>query len=122
MLEAVERELCLLEAMRSVLLCKLEASEGALYLLDVPEVIRCVLLCMLEVLKSRLCLLDVLEVIRRVFCMLGAVEGELGLLKVLEVMPCVPLCTLYAVEVGSVCWSLVMRRVQLCMLRVSSVW
>ena len=49
-----------------MLLCMLEAVEGGLCLLDVPEVMRCVALCML----------DVLDVMRRVLlCMLEAVKG-----------------------------------------------
>jgi len=47
----VEGELCLLEVMRSVLLCMQEAVEGGFCLMEVaevPEVMRCVLLCILE--------------------------------------------------------------------------
>ena len=68
--------------MRRILFCMLEAAEGGLYLLEVPEVpegVRRVLLCILE-----------------------AVEGELCLLEVLEVMRCVLLCMLEAVNVRSV--------------------
>ena len=42
----------------------LEAVEGRLCLLDVPEVTRCVLLCMLEAVEGWLCSLDVLEGVR----------------------------------------------------------
>jgi len=38
-------------AMRRALLCILEAAEGRLCLLEVPEVMRCVVLCMLEVMR-----------------------------------------------------------------------
>ena len=50
MLEAVEDELCLLEVLEApaVMRCILEAVEGRLCLLEVPDVIRCVLLCMPE--------------------------------------------------------------------------
>ena len=55
-----------LEVMRCVLLCMLEAVEGVLCslklleVLEVPEVMRCVLLCMLEAVEGGLCLLEVL--------------------------------------------------------------
>ena len=116
MLEAVEGELCLLEVlevMRSMLLRSiLDAAEGrlcSLEVLEVVEVIRRVLLFVLEVMevirRVLLFMLEVMEEIRRVLLFMPeAVEGELCLPKVLEVMSCVPLCTLYAVEVGSVCW------------------
>ncbi len=57
-LEAVEGELCLLEVpemMRCVQLCLPEESE----VLAVPEVMRCVLLCILEVLELMRCVLSV---------------------------------------------------------------
>ena len=38
----------MLDGMRSVLLCAMEAVEGGLCLLEVLEVMRCVLLCMRE--------------------------------------------------------------------------
>ena len=44
-----------------MLLCMLEAVEGRLYLLEVPEVMRCVPLCMLEVVEDRLCLLEAMR-------------------------------------------------------------
>jgi len=71
---------CMLEVIRRVLLCILEAVEGDLCLLEVPEATRCVLLCILEVSEAP-------EVMRRlVLCMLEAVEGSLCLLDVLEVL------------------------------------
>ena len=51
-----------------------------------PEVIRYALLCKLEAVEGRLCLLEVVEVMRPVLCMLEAVEGELRLLEVSEVL------------------------------------
>ena len=68
-LDAVEGELCLLEGlevlvMRCVLLFTLEAVEGGIYLLEVLEmmdVMRCVILRMLEAAEGRLCLPEVLE-------------------------------------------------------------
>ncbi len=68
MLEAVEGELCWLEAlevpgaMRRVLLCMLETVEGGLCLLGMLEVMRCVLLRIPETVKGGLCLLEVVEV------------------------------------------------------------
>ena len=47
-----------------VLLCKLEAVEGALCLLEVLEVMRRVLLRILEAVEGALCLLEVPEVMR----------------------------------------------------------
>ncbi len=82
------------------------------FVLLVLEVIRCVLLCMLEAVDGRLCLLEVLEAMRHVLlCMLEAAEGELRLLEVLEMleaMRCVLLCVLEMLET--------MRCVLLCML------
>ena len=75
-----------------MLLCVLEAVEGALCLLEaleVSEAMRCVLLCMLEAVEGGLCLLKVPEVMRRV------------LLCMLEAMRCTLLCR-YAG--GFVCW------------------
>jgi len=67
--------------------------------LDVLEAMRCVLICMLEAVDGGLCLLEVMEVLdlpevmcRVLLCMLKAVEGELCSLEVLkspEVMRCV---------------------------------
>jgi len=51
-----------LEVLRCVLLCMLEAVEGGLRLLEVPEVMRCVLLYMLEAVEGGRCMLKVLEV------------------------------------------------------------
>jgi hypothetical protein len=47
-----------LEALNGVrcVLCTLEAVEGELCLLEVPEVMRCVLLCMLEAVEGGMCL------------------------------------------------------------------
>jgi len=56
MLEAAEGELCLLEVIRFVLSCILKVVEGALCLLEMPEPIRFVLLCMLEAVESGFCL------------------------------------------------------------------
>src|SRR6266480_3748928 len=77
-LEVALHALEMLEGMRRVLLCMLEAVEGEICLLAVPEVMRCVLLCLLEALKA----LEVLE-----------------MLEVPEVMRCVLLCLLQALEV-----------------------
>jgi len=89
----------MLEGMHRVLLCMLEAVEGGLCLLEVPEVMRCV----------RLDMLDVLDVMRRVLlCVLEAVEGGLCLLELPEVMRRVRLCMLDVLDA--------MRRVLLCML------
>ena len=57
MLEPVEGELCLPEVIRCVILCMLEAMEGRIYLLEVPEVMGCVLgrygvLCTLEAVEG----------------------------------------------------------------------
>ena len=52
--------------------------------LKVVEVIRCVLLCMLEAVEGRLCLLEVMR--RVLLCMLEAAEGGLCLLEVLEML------------------------------------
>jgi len=86
-LEATKDELCLLDVMRCVLLCVLEAVEGRLYLLEVLEVpgmMRCVLLSMLgtlEALESGLCLLEVSEVMRcMLLCMLEVPE-VLGVMR-----------------------------------------
>ena len=67
----------------------LEAVEGRLRLLDVPEVIRLVLLCMLEAVESQLCLLEVLEVLETMRCMLlcrfaGGWGGYARFVEVLE--------------------------------------
>jgi hypothetical protein len=51
------------EVMHCVLLCILEAADGALWLLEVPAVMSRVLLCILEVVEGGLCLLGVLEVL-----------------------------------------------------------
>ena len=57
----------MLEGMRCMLFCMLEAVEGGFSLLgvsevpEVPEVMRCVLLCMLEAVEGELRLLEVLE-------------------------------------------------------------
>ena len=71
----------MLEVMACVLLCILEAVEGALCLpevLDVPEAMRCMLLCMLEAVEGALCLQEMLEVMRCVLlCMLERVEDGL---------------------------------------------
>jgi len=68
MLDVVLYALEMLEGMRRVLLCILEAVEGELCLVEVVDV------------------LEVVEVMLRVrFCMLEAVEGALCLLEVLEV-------------------------------------
>ena len=53
--------------MHRVLLCMLEAVEGELCLLEVPNVMRCVLLYMLEGVECGLCLLDVLDVLEVFF-------------------------------------------------------
>ncbi len=56
-----------LEVMRCVLLCMLEAVDGELCLqeaLEAAEVVCCVLVCMLEAVECGICLLEVLEVIR----------------------------------------------------------
>ena len=45
--------------MRCVLLCMLEAVEGRLCLLEVPDAMLCVLLCMLEAVEGMRCLLEV---------------------------------------------------------------
>jgi len=45
------------EVIRCVLLCMLEAVEGRLRLLEVPEVMRSVLLCLLEVPEVMRCVL-----------------------------------------------------------------
>ncbi len=64
-----------------MLLCMLEAVEGGLCSMEVPEVMRNVLLYMLEA-------LEVLEVMRRVlFCMLEIVDVP-EMLEALEVMRC----------------------------------
>src|SRR6266480_1378274 len=57
-LEVVLYALEMLEGMRRVLLCMLEAVDGELCLLEVLEVTRCVLLCILEAVEGGL--LDVL--------------------------------------------------------------
>ena len=94
----------MLEGMRRVQLCMLEAVEGELCLLEVPEVIRCVL----EAVEGALCLLEVLEVLEMpevmrcvLLCILEAVEGGLCSLEVPEVMRGY---TLYAGGCGG--WSL----------------
>jgi hypothetical protein len=56
----VEAVLTVLGGCAEVLLCILEALDGRLCLLEVPEVMHCVLLCMLEVVESELCLLEML--------------------------------------------------------------
>ena len=80
-LEVVLYVLEMLEGMRSVLLCMLEAVGGELYSLEVREVrevMRCVLLCTLEDVEGGLCLLEVSDVMRCVLlCMPEAVEGRL---------------------------------------------
>ena len=43
------------EAMRCVLICMLEAVEGELYLLEAMDVMRCALLCILEAVEGTLC-------------------------------------------------------------------
>ena len=59
--------------------------EDELRLLEVLEVMRCVLLCMLEALEGVFCLLEVMEVICCVLlCMLDAVEGVRCILGMLE--------------------------------------
>ena len=71
MLEVVLYALEMLEGMRGVLLCMMEAVEGELCLLEVLEVLqvlevlevmRCVLLCILEAVEGGFCLLEVPEV------------------------------------------------------------
>jgi len=83
-----------------VLLCMLEAVDGGLCSLEVPEMMRGVILCLLEMLEVAevmccmlLCLLglsemlEVLEVMHRVWlCIQEAVEGRLCLQEVTEVM------------------------------------
>src|SRR6266480_3295717 len=107
--EVVEGRLCLLEVMRRVLLCMLEAVEGGLGVLEAPEAMRSVLLCMLEAMEGGLCLLETLEVLEAMRCMLETAEGELRLLDVLDVldveaMRYMLLCTLEAVE-GGLCFA-----------------
>src|SRR5437762_1155489 len=110
--EVVEGRLCLLEVMRRVLLCVIEAVEGELCLLDVLEVkegTRGMLVCMLEAVEGGLCLLETLEVLEAMRCMLETAEGELRLLDVLDVldveaMRYMLLCTLEAVE-GGLCFA-----------------
>jgi len=96
MLEAVERELCLLDVMHCMLRRILEAVEGGLCLrkvVEVPEVMRC---C--YSVRWRCWMLDVLELMCRVLlCMLESVEGELCLVEVAEVMRSVLLRMLEAV-------------------------
>jgi len=99
MLEAVKGELCLLEAMRRVLLSMLEVVEGGLCLpdvLDLLEVMRELLLCILEAVKGELCLLEAMRHV--LLSMLEAVEGGLCLPKVLKMLeaPYVPEAMLYA--------------------------
>ncbi len=69
----------MVDGMRRVLLCLLEAVEGKPYLLEVPNVIRCLPLCTLEAVEGELCLLEVLklpEVMRCVIlCMLEAMRA-----------------------------------------------
>ena len=60
-----------LEMMRLVLFCMLEAVEGDLCWLEVLEVTCCVLLHMLEAVDGKLCLLEVLEVMRCVLLRIG---------------------------------------------------
>ena len=74
----MEGELCLLEVMRSVLLCMQEAVESVLCLREMSEV------------REETVALEELE--------------ELKVLGVLEVMRCVLFCMLEAVGVSSVCW------------------
>ncbi len=41
--------------LRSVLICMLEAVNGVLLVLEVPDGVRCVLFCMLELVEGVLC-------------------------------------------------------------------
>ena len=73
--------LSMLEAMRFVRLCMLEAVEGGLYLLEAPEMMRCMLLCMPEVLEVvvSVVVLVVLKVMKVVSNVLrGCAEGGGG--------------------------------------------
>ena len=94
MLEAMEGMLYLLVLRRD---CALSTKVP-----EVPEVLemmRCVQICMLEAVEGRFSLLEVPEVMRRVLlCMLDVFEA-------LEVMRCVPLCIWRRWRVGSVCWT-----------------
>ena len=77
-----------------VLLCILEAVEGALCLLEVPEVaevMRRVPICTLEAVEGAICSLEVLEVMRRVLRMLEPVERGLCLLELECNTPCAAL-------------------------------
>ena len=89
---------CVLLSIEGVL-CVLETGV-VLYALEMLESMRCMLLCMLEAVEGELCF--VLEVIPWVlFCTLEAAEGKFCLLEVWEVpeaMRCVLLCMLVAVE------------------------
>ena len=91
-LEVALHTLEMLEGMRRVLLCMLEAVEGEICLLEVLEAMQCVLLCMLAVPEVMRCVL---------LCLLEALKAleVLEMLEVPEVMRCVLLCLLQALEV-----------------------
>ena len=93
--------LCIMEVVHVRLEAVSKVLEVVLHV-KVVNGVRCVLLCTLEAVEGRLCsrkVLEVLEVMDRVLlCMLEAVEGELSLLEVLEVMLCVLFCILEAVD------------------------
>ena len=54
----------------------LEAVEGELCLLELPEARRCVRLCMLEAMEDELCLLEVTKVMRCVALYAGGCGGR----------------------------------------------
>ncbi len=92
-------------------MCVLDAVEGRLCLLEVPEVIRLVLLCMPEAVESQLCLSEMLEVLETMRCMLlcrfaGGWGGYPPFVEALEVQELleVPEMIRCATPGGCVCW------------------
>jgi len=91
-----------------MLLCMLEAVESELCSLEALEVLRRVRLCMVEVLRRvRLCMVEVLRRCGALYAggaatcaalYAGGRGGELCLLEVLKVTRCMLLCMLEAVE------------------------
>src|SRR5690349_524311 len=98
----------MLEGMRCMLLCMLEAVEGEICLLEV-EVMRCSLLYILEAMEDWLCLLEALEVLHvpRRCAVCYSVCWRLWMVcsVCLEAMRCTLLCMLEAVEGGLCLWT-----------------
>src|SRR6266480_4041646 len=106
MLEAGRCTLCARDAggMHRMLLCMLEAVESevcSLEALEVLEVLRRVRLCILEVLRRvRLCIIYAGGAATCAALYAGGRGGELCLLEVLNVTRCMLLCMLEAVDGG----------------------